>query len=283
MPDRPARAPAAPQPDSADSPPLPRPKPAAHKLTAASVAALPTLAARYAVADTALPGLEVRVTPAGGKSFAVRYRPKGSRTLVRMTLGDYPTLLPDDARARARQVRAHGARRRGPGGAAPGAESGRGGRPHRGPARRALPRCVGGPPTARHRGAVPSTAGGAHRPGAGREGGRGGRAGRRGRAPHGPRHGAEPAPHDGQPVRAAPVPRCSGSRSATARGRGAPIPLPTYRGTPSSGASGTWTGRSCGRSWAPWTAPSATAPTRAGAPRPAPRAATAKTPPPDRR
>ena len=57
--------------------------------------------------DTAPGGLRVRVTPAGVKSFAVLYRPKGSATLRRLTLGTFPAVTPDAARAAA--LRAKGA------------------------------------------------------------------------------------------------------------------------------------------------------------------------------
>lgn len=80
---------------------------APHKLTAPSVAALPTRATRYEVRDTAPGGLRVRVTPNGVKSFAVLYRPKGSGRLRRLTLGVFPAVTPEAARAAA--LRAKGA------------------------------------------------------------------------------------------------------------------------------------------------------------------------------
>lgn len=80
---------------------------APHRLTAASVAALPVGAERYEVRDTAPGGLRVRVTAAGVKSFAVLYRPKGSPTLRRLTLGTFPMVTPDEARRAA--LRAKGA------------------------------------------------------------------------------------------------------------------------------------------------------------------------------
>jgi hypothetical protein len=78
-----------------------------HRLTAPSVAALPIRAARYEVRDAAPGGLRVRVTPAEVKSFAVLYRPNGSTTLRRLTLGTFPAMTPDAARAAA--LRAKGA------------------------------------------------------------------------------------------------------------------------------------------------------------------------------
>jgi integrase len=55
---------------------------------------------RIAIGDTACPGLELRITSAGGKSWALRYY-SGS-ALRRLTLGSWPKLTVDEARRLAR-------------------------------------------------------------------------------------------------------------------------------------------------------------------------------------
>jgi integrase len=58
---------------------------------------------RKEVSDALAPGLVLRVTDRGVKSFSVYYRWKGKNT--RLTLGPWPGLAVDEARVRAREVR----------------------------------------------------------------------------------------------------------------------------------------------------------------------------------
>src|ERR1700730_16821264 len=63
-----------------------------------SVAPPPSERAVYI--DTETPGLELRVSPDGGKSWSIRYRPKGGER-TRQTYGTYPVRSLADARRRA--------------------------------------------------------------------------------------------------------------------------------------------------------------------------------------
>src|SRR5262245_65637109 len=69
------------------------------KLTDTAIRSYQPRAAQYAVGDTACPGLCVRITPRGIKSFAFAYRkPKGK--VEWLTIGRYP----DVPLTRAREV-----------------------------------------------------------------------------------------------------------------------------------------------------------------------------------
>jgi integrase len=59
--------------------------------------------------DTDAPGLELRITARGGKSWSIRYRPKGGER-KRTTYGTYPTISLAEARARAKEISAAAAR-----------------------------------------------------------------------------------------------------------------------------------------------------------------------------
>jgi integrase len=61
---------------------------------------------RVELPDDDVPGLALRVTPQGAKTWAVRYRVEGGRRgrLRRLTLGAYPTLTLVDARKKARRA-----------------------------------------------------------------------------------------------------------------------------------------------------------------------------------
>lgn len=63
-------------------------------------------AARTVHGDDELPGFGVRHTPDGTISYFLRYRVKGEARQRFLTLGEYPTLLPDQAREEARRVKA---------------------------------------------------------------------------------------------------------------------------------------------------------------------------------
>jgi integrase len=72
---------------------------------------------RYELWDAALPGFGLRVTPAGVKTFILRYRPKGAGrrgTKRFLTLGRYGALTPDQARNEARSLLGDVARGRDP-------------------------------------------------------------------------------------------------------------------------------------------------------------------------
>ncbi len=74
------------------------------KLTDRTVAGVkPPAAGRLDITDTEVSGLTLRVTAAGAKTWAVRYRPKGGAQR-RETLGAYPALKLSDARQRALDV-----------------------------------------------------------------------------------------------------------------------------------------------------------------------------------
>jgi integrase len=59
--------------------------------------------------DSDAPGLELRVSPHGGKAWSIRYRPKNGER-KRTTYGAYPTISLAEARARAKEIAASAAR-----------------------------------------------------------------------------------------------------------------------------------------------------------------------------
>jgi integrase len=63
------------------------------------------LAGRLEFSDTRCPGLEIRVTSSGVKSWSFRFRDPQSGRLTRMTIGTYPDVLLGDARDRAGAMR----------------------------------------------------------------------------------------------------------------------------------------------------------------------------------
>jgi integrase len=75
-------------------------------LTDAAIRALnPPATGRLEIADASCRCLELRVTANGAKSFAFRYRARGSRRTERITLGPYPDLSLRDARIKADKLR----------------------------------------------------------------------------------------------------------------------------------------------------------------------------------
>src|SRR6266536_1188667 len=60
---------------------------------------------RIEIRDPACRGLELRITAAGAKSFAFRFRDKRTQRIERITLGRYPDLLLRAARAQADDLR----------------------------------------------------------------------------------------------------------------------------------------------------------------------------------
>jgi integrase len=54
---------------------------------------------RFQITDARCRGLELRVTPAGAKSFAFKYRSKRDGKVIRLTLGSYPDLSLSKARS----------------------------------------------------------------------------------------------------------------------------------------------------------------------------------------
>jgi integrase len=70
------------------------------KLTDTGLRSYPPRAKQYAIGDAACPGLCVRITPKGVKSFAYAYRNKGTGKVEWLTLGRYP----DVPLARAREL-----------------------------------------------------------------------------------------------------------------------------------------------------------------------------------
>ena len=70
------------------------------KLTDTGFRAYQPRAAQYAIGDAACPGLCLRITPKGVKTFAFAYRNKGTGKVAWLTLGRYP----DVPLARAREI-----------------------------------------------------------------------------------------------------------------------------------------------------------------------------------
>jgi integrase len=70
------------------------------KLTDTGIRSYQPRAAQYAIGDSACPGLCIRVTPGGIKTFAFAYRNKGTGKVTWLTLGRYP----DVPLARAREI-----------------------------------------------------------------------------------------------------------------------------------------------------------------------------------
>jgi integrase len=69
----------------------------------------PPASGRSVYIDTEGPGLELRVSPDGGKSWSIRYQPKGGKR-KRTTYGAYPAISLQEARTRAKQIAAAAAR-----------------------------------------------------------------------------------------------------------------------------------------------------------------------------
>jgi integrase len=65
----------------------------------------PPATGRAVYIDTEAPGLELRVSPHGGRSWLIRYRPKGDDRR-RTTYGAYPAISLAEARARAKEIAA---------------------------------------------------------------------------------------------------------------------------------------------------------------------------------
>ena len=70
----------------------------------------PPATGRVEIVDTDAPGLVMRVTAKGAKSWAIRYRPKGGGQ-QRASYGAYPAVKLADARQRARDIAAAAAKR----------------------------------------------------------------------------------------------------------------------------------------------------------------------------
>ncbi|CDK99965.1 Putative prophage CPZ-55 integrase [Magnetospirillum gryphiswaldense MSR-1 v2] len=66
---------------------------------------LKSTATRYSKTDLSCPGLMIRVTPNGVKSWSIQYRPKG-QAQRKATYGTYPEVSLKDARARAKALTA---------------------------------------------------------------------------------------------------------------------------------------------------------------------------------
>ncbi len=61
---------------------------------------------RLEVTDTKIPGLTLRVTPAGKKTFSFAYRMPGNKTKQRVQIGTYPAVSIKDARDKAIEIMA---------------------------------------------------------------------------------------------------------------------------------------------------------------------------------
>ncbi len=82
-------------------------KSTSHRLTKRTVDNAPPQSVRYVVWDSELKGFGLRVEPSGGKTFFVRYRPKGAgRTGAKrfIKVGRYGAVTPEEARNRAKTI-----------------------------------------------------------------------------------------------------------------------------------------------------------------------------------
>jgi hypothetical protein len=75
------------------------------KLTDTGVRSYQPRAAQYSIGDAACPGLCIRVTPKGIKTFAFAYRNKGTGQVVWLTFGRYPDVPLSRARELANDAR----------------------------------------------------------------------------------------------------------------------------------------------------------------------------------
>src|SRR5262245_39009106 len=75
------------------------------KLTDAAIRSYQPRATQYSVGDAICPGLCVRITPKGAKSFAFAYRNRATRKIVWLTLGRYPDVPLATAREIANDAR----------------------------------------------------------------------------------------------------------------------------------------------------------------------------------
>jgi hypothetical protein len=75
------------------------------KLTDTGIRAYQPRAAHYSIGDAACPGLCIRVTPGGVKTFAFAYRNKATRKVTWLTLGRYPDVPLAQAREIANDAR----------------------------------------------------------------------------------------------------------------------------------------------------------------------------------
>ena len=94
------------------------------KLTDIGIRSYQPRAAQYSIGDAACPGLCIRITPKGIKTFAFAYRDKATGKVTWLTLGRYPDVplaqgardrerRPQDRRRRRDAARAQGPARRG--------------------------------------------------------------------------------------------------------------------------------------------------------------------------
>jgi hypothetical protein len=88
------------------------------KLTDTGIRAYRPRAKQYAIGDAACPGLCLRITTKGIKTFAFAYRNKGTHKVMWLTLGRYPDMArtrerrPQDRRSRRHAADAKGRARR---------------------------------------------------------------------------------------------------------------------------------------------------------------------------
>jgi hypothetical protein len=76
------------------------------KLTDTGIRSYQPRAAQYSIGAAACPGLCIRITPKGVKSFAYAYRNKGTGKVAWLTLGRYPDVPLARARASRRSTHA---------------------------------------------------------------------------------------------------------------------------------------------------------------------------------
>jgi hypothetical protein len=75
------------------------------KLTDTGIRAYRPRAKQYAIGDAACPGLRLRITTKGIKTFAFAYRNKGTHKVMWLTLGRYPDMALGQARELANGAR----------------------------------------------------------------------------------------------------------------------------------------------------------------------------------
>jgi Arm DNA-binding domain len=75
------------------------------KLTDSSLRSYHPRANQYVIGDSSCPGLCIRITPAGVKSFVFTYRNKATRKVTGFAIGRYPDMALTHAREIANEAR----------------------------------------------------------------------------------------------------------------------------------------------------------------------------------
>lgn len=76
----------------------------ARELTDVKISRLHPQSKQYSISEPTVPGLEIRISPRGRRSWSLRYRASGGKE-IRRSLGTWPTLSAEQARNAARKVK----------------------------------------------------------------------------------------------------------------------------------------------------------------------------------